>query len=189
VFHKKRASLLGLAVLAVLTLTGAAIFFWNPWDVLVRLPAPDLTNQSTTTPRFRDFGIEIPKIKVSASVTSDVDGNNEELYNESLKNGLAHYKGSALPGARGNIFIFGHSSNVNDSGPYAKIFSKLNDLSIGDTIKVTYKDKVYSYIVSEKRVVNDTDTSPLNLTTSEQLTLMTCWPVGTTDKRLIIIAK
>jgi len=60
-------------------------------------------------------------------------------------------------------------------------------------ILVWYNKKEYKYKVAETKVVATNDTAvldsinhPLNF---EQLTLMTCWPPGTTQKRLIIIAK
>jgi len=139
--------------------------------------------------KFKEFGVEISKINIKAPVTANVNGDNKLEYNKSLTSGLAHYKGTELPGDGGNIFVFGHSSSDTDGGPYAKIFRNLNDLNKGDKITVYYKNKKREYTVSEKKVVAADDLSPLNLTDDERLTLMTCWPIGTKEKRLIIIAK
>lgn len=178
------------------------VVFWV-WKPRINSRPPILTfnGQSQTTQqdqnkndhfdesKFKDFGIEISKIGVKAPVTAKVNGDNKGEYNSSLKNGLAHYKGTALPSERSNIFVFGHSSSDIESGPYSRIFTKLNDVIMGDKITVYYKGKKYEYTVFEKKIVAADDLSPLNLTKIEQLTLMTCWPVGTKDKRLIVIAK
>ncbi len=149
------------------------------------------SSQETTVANktFLDFGIEISKLGLKAPVTANVNGDNKVEYEKSLTKGLAHYKGTELPGAGGNVFVFGHSGSDSDGGPYAKIFRNLNDLKNGDKITVYYKNKKYDYTVTEKKVVAADDLSPLNLTDDERLTLMTCWPVGTKDKRLIVIAK
>ena len=139
--------------------------------------------------KFQEFGIEISKVGIKAPVTANVNGDNKPEYEKSLTNGLAHYKGTELPGDGGNIFVFGHSSSDTDGGKYAKIFRNLNDLDKGDKISAYYKGKKYEYTVTEKKVVAADDLSPLNLTDDERLTLMTCWPIGTKEKRLIVIAE
>lgn len=193
VIHKTYGAIaLGIAI--GLTVFGLILFFLKP-SVVGGLPTLDVGNNIPQTPNvsdkaeYTDFGIDISKIGVKAPITANVNGDNKTEYNNSLKNGLAHYKGTKLPGEGSNIFIFGHSSSDVDSGPYSKIFAKLNDVVVGDTITVYYKTKKYEYTVSEKKIVAADDLSPLNLTETEQLTLMTCWPMGTKDKRLIVIAK
>jgi len=143
---------------------------------------------SENDPSFRKFGLKIEKIQVLAPVIKDVDGNKESAYNKALESGVAHYKGTHLPGGGGNIFIFGHSSSNIGTGKYAKIFAHLGELEKGDLIIIIYNDKEFKYTVSEKKVVEESDTSVLKATKKEQLTLMTCWPVGTRDKRLVIKA-
>jgi LPXTG-site transpeptidase (sortase) family protein len=181
---------IALGIVLGLIFSGIVILLWKPWTTadfsnIIHSSNADQASQATET-KFKDFGVEIG---VNAPVTADVNGENKGEYNKSLVGGLAHYKGTELPGMGGNIFIFGHSSSDTDSGPYSKIFAKLNDLVIGDIISVYYKDNKYTYTVSGKKIIAADDLSPLNLTKIEQLTLMTCWPVGTKDKRLIVIAR
>ena len=59
--------------------------------------------------------ITIPKIKAQAPLILNVDPWNENIYKESLKKGVAHAKGTPLPGESGRSFIFAHSSG-NPSG-------------------------------------------------------------------------
>ena len=139
-------------------------------------------------PKIKEFGLKIDKLNILVPIIKDVDGANKTAYNEALKGGVAHFEGTALPGEKGNIFIFGHSSAEIKVGDYTKIFATLDDLTEGDEIIVYYKNDEHKYKVSEKKIVAATDLSVLNKTKTETLTLMTCWPVGTKDKRLIVRA-
>lgn len=97
--------------------------------------------------------------------------------------------GTAMPGEeKGNIFIYGHSS-AYDNPQYGKIFATLNNLQKGDAVEIYYQDKNYQYEVSGKKVVEEDDLSVLEKTGKEQVTLMTCWPIGTSEKRLVVIAE
>lgn len=139
-------------------------------------------------PRIKEFGLEIKKIKVLVPVVKDVNGKNKDEYNRLLQGGVAHYQGTALPGEGKNIFIFGHSSSDVVPGELGKIFAKINDLEKGDEIKIYFKDKEYFYEIEAKDIVEATDMSVLESGDREIITLMTCWPLGTRDKRLIVKA-
>lgn len=146
-------------------------------------------NSDPITVEIKQFGIKIDKLDVLAPVIKDVDGKDKTEYLNKLKEGVAHFKSTSLPGlGKGNIFIFGHSSSISGTGKYSKIFARLDELKEGDQIKIFYQDKEFTYKVTEKKIVEATDLSVLEQTKKEKLTLMTCWPVGTKDKRLIIIA-
>lgn len=146
------------------------------------------TPQSEDPGKITQFEISIPKIGVSAVVVPNVDGTKQTVYDEALKNGVAHFVGTALPSSGSNIFIFGHSSSIFGTGKYDKIFAKLNNLVAGDVVAIQFNGQSYNYKVVAKKIISPDDTSALSPTDSEQLTLMTCWPVGTSDKRLIVIA-
>lgn len=122
-------------------------------------------------------------------VAENVDGSKKTAYNRALEKGVAHYQGTSLPGKGSNIFIFGHSSTNFNQGPYATVFARLDELQNDDSVVVTYHGQPYKYTIFAKEVVEKTELSVLAPTPQEQLTLMTCWPVGTKDKRLIIKAK
>jgi LPXTG-site transpeptidase (sortase) family protein len=143
---------------------------------------------ATIDPRIKQFGLRIDKLGILAPIVQDVNGKDREEYNSALRDGVAHYDISSLPDEGGNIFIFGHSSSDVVPGENGRIFAKLNELDKGDKITVYFQEKDYKYIVSEDKIVEPTDTSVLDETEEETLTLMTCWPLGTKDKRLIIRA-
>lgn len=145
-------------------------------------PTPEIT------PDIRKFGIKIDKISILTPVIKNVDGLDKKKYFTALQEGAAHYKGTSLPGEKGNVFIFGHSSSSIGTGPYADIFAKLNKLEKNDLIIVFYEEKEYIYKVNSKKIIEKDDIGVLNPTTDKILTLMTCWPIGTNEKRLIIRA-
>lgn len=138
-----------------------------------------------------DFSIQIPKIGVNANVVKNVDPYNSAIYQKALTQGVAHAKGSGLPGFPGNVFIFAHSANSwYQANQFNAIFYLTEKLDIGDDITINYEKSEYQYKVTEKKIVKNTEVNYLtnNLNTNT-LTLMTCWPPGTTLSRLIIVAK
>lgn len=182
--HNKKFKWL-VAILAVVFLIFVVLWLVKPsWhDTLTFNKPSHIMNVEKA-----DFWLRIDKIKVKVPVNENVSGIDKNIYNQALKNGLAHYKGTSLPGGGSNIFIFGHSNNDRDTGPYKDVFARLNELEDNDQITIYYKGKYFKYRVVEKRVVGARETSVLNQTGEERLTLMTCWPVGTKDKRLVVTA-
>jgi LPXTG-site transpeptidase (sortase) family protein len=62
-------------------------------------------------------------------------------------------------------------------------------MSNGDEIFITYRGKFYKYKVFETKEVNPEEVGNYVESKDEQLTLMTCAPVGTNLRRLLIFAK
>ena len=147
------------------------------------------SNASQTT-NSNSYELSIEKIGVIAPITVGVDGNNKNDYLKALESGIAHMKNTALPGSIGNSVIFGHSSYyANKPGSYKNVFAKLNGLTIGDILKISKEGKVYNYKVIEKQIIGSKDLSVLNSSNqAQELTILTCWPVGTIDQRLAIKA-
>lgn len=141
-------------------------------------------------PPNKDFSIVIPKIDAIAPVFANVDPFNKNIFLPVLRNGVAHAKGSALPGSGGNIYIFAHSTDAfSNVGNYNAVFYLLGKLKNGDEIDIYYKDVLYKYSVDKVLVVSSNELKYLEkIKNSETLTLQTCYPPGTTLKRLIIIA-
>lgn len=111
---------------------------------------------------------------------------------EELRKGVVRYPGTARPGEAGNVFIFGHSSNYPwVKSIYNDVFALLDELQTGDEITVYYFQKKYTYIVTDRATVKPGDVKALEARdpTKKELTLMTCWPVGTTLERILIFAE
>ena len=142
-------------------------------------------------PVDEEFGIVIPKILANAKVIAEVNPWDARVYQGALTEGVAHAQGSALPGEIGNIFIFAHSgADLVEANRYNAVFYLLYKLAIDDEIYLFYKGEKYIYRVKEKNKVGAQDVSYLkDKGRDEKLTLMTCWPPGTTMKRLIVTAE
>lgn len=146
-------------------------------------------------PASTDFGIVIEKIDVNSPIVANVDSSNYPEYIRALAKGVAHAKGTAVPGTKGqtnnNVFLFAHSAiNPIEAKKYNSVFYLLRKLEIGDRIVTFYKGKRYDYIVSSKQVVEATDTKYItNISKDPILTLQTCDPPGSSLRRLIVTAK
>ena len=107
-----------------------------------------------------------------------------------LKGGVVHYPGTAQAGERGNVVITGHSSYFPwDPGRFKDVFALLHEIVIGDHIVVYHDQKAVNYKVYDTRIVTPDQVEVLTQGGEERLTLITCTPVGTNLKRLIVLAK
>jgi len=137
-----------------------------------------------------NFSIVIPKIKASSKIIINVNPNNKKEYDAALKQGVVHAAGSVFPGMKGTTFLFSHSTNAPwNITRYNAVFYLLSELEIGDKIIVYFQGKKYYYFVQEKRILNPSETEIFKQKEEEILVLQTCYPPGTTDKALVVIAK
>lgn len=133
--------------------------------------------------------IIINKINVQAPVNFTETRVNQWIFLQDLQSAVVHYPGTALPGQTGNVVIFGHSSGVPwEPGKYKFIFTLLDKLTYGDKIFVDYKGTRYTYQVYNTMIVMPNDMSVLNQSGTHMLSLITCTPVGTSQKRYIVQA-
>lgn len=142
-------------------------------------------------PPNKDFAIVIPKINAVSPIVKDVDPYNKDVFLKSLRKGVAHARGTVTPDKNGNVYLFAHSTdafyNVNS---YNAVFYLIGKLEKDDDVKIFYEDKEYLYKVTDKKVVSSDDLKYLTSKTEDKiLTLQTCYPPGTSLKRLIVIAK
>jgi len=132
----------------------------------------------------------IKKIGVSAPIVS-ISSRQNEILQEGLKNGVVFFPETAPPGEKGNCVIVGHSSNFPwRKGNYDAVFVLLDKLKKGDEIEIFWKGKKFKYIVFKKpQIIRSNQSEILNSSEKPILTLMTCWPIGTNYKRLIVRGK
>jgi len=142
-------------------------------------------------PVDENFGIVIPKINANAKVLPNVDAENSAIYQKALTQGVAHAKGTKLPGEEGNVFIFAHSGqDFLQANRYNAVFYLLSKLETGDEIFIFYQNKKFRYLVTDKKTASPDEAQYMGDTPGKKtLTLMTCWPGGTTWKRLIVEAE
>lgn len=135
------------------------------------------------------FSIEIPKIKLVSPIIKGVDATNEKEYRKALTMGIAQAKGSALPGNKGTIFLFGHSTDYPwNLTRYNTIFLRLDELKKNDLIILKKDGKEYKYLVTEKKVVWPNEVKYIKENIKDQLILQTCTPIGTAFQRLLVFA-
>ncbi|OGJ47872.1 hypothetical protein A2344_02720 [Candidatus Peregrinibacteria bacterium RIFOXYB12_FULL_41_12] len=138
------------------------------------------------------IGKNVPIVEVPASevIGSDWTNLNDKIL-EGLKDGVVRYPGTARPGEEGNVFITGHSSYyLWDEGQYKDVFALLSDVEVGDEVIIYYNQQKYVYTINEKKEVSPSEVDVLEQPVGEKrLTLMTCTPVGTNLKRLVLIGE
>jgi len=141
-------------------------------------------------PADTEFGVVIPKIAANVSIVPDVDAADEEAYLKALTRGVAHAEGSAYPGEDGHVYLFAHSTDYWwNVGQYNAVFYLLYKLETGDEIDLFYEGKRVVYKVIGQKVIDPSQVEYLTRQSDEEfLTLQTCWPPGTTLKRLLVFA-
>lgn len=140
-----------------------------------------------------DPRIIIPKINVDAPVVYGAAAD-VKSQNEAMKKGVAHFSipgANAVPGQVGNTVFAAHSSNdAFASGDYKFVFAQNEKLTKGDVIYVNYQSKRYTYKVTSLEVVMPNEVSKVQIeTTKPMLTLVSCVPLGTAEKRLLVFAE
>lgn len=155
---------------------------------------PSLTSEFVSA-----YRLEVPAIEVIApviynqeiaKVAQSEDWNAyEQNMLKDLENGLVHYPFTSFPGHPGTTVITGHSSYyANNTGKYKDIFDSLEQLAIGDIASVYYQGQKFDYVMNEQFIVNPTDTWVLDQDFSQhRLILISCWPVGTNEKRYVTV--
>lgn len=146
------------------------------------------------TPIDPEFSILIPKIGANSRVLSNINPASEAEFLPALQTGVAHARGTVFPGMPGNIYMFAHSTdNFWNVGRYNAVFYLLKDLSPGDEVVIFFEKRRYNYKVTLSQVIDASDVSSLTKSHdtpgTETLILQTCWPPGTTWKRLLVFAR
>jgi sortase A len=119
--------------------------------------------------------MEIPRLGLSAAVL-------QGTASRTLRLGVGHVQGTAIPGTPGNSVIAGHRDTF---------FRALKNIHDGDEIELKTAGTSTRYVVDWARVVAPEDISVLNSTSESALTLVTCYPfyfIGASPKRFVVRA-
>lgn len=143
------------------------------------LPALTIPNETVS---YADFDI-------SAPVHWDLNLEDTKGINTSLESGVVHIAGTAKPGEKGNVVIFGHSSNYPwAKGDYKTIFAPILKAQKGQMLKVAHNNVEYTYKLTDIKTVSPTNLAILNsIEGKSTVTLVTCTPLGTSKDRLALI--
>ena len=149
----------------------------------------------------RAWSITIPSLGIRAPVllpsmknwTSRAWDMLEEQMQIGLNHGAVAYPHSSGPGRKGNLIIAGHSSPPTESAKqseFGRLFERLPEIKVGEEISIVTAGSPVRYRVEEKMIVSPQETSILEQQYDESiLKLITCYPVGTTRDRMIVLAK
>ncbi|MHB8871740.1 MAG: sortase [Candidatus Doudnabacteria bacterium] len=136
--------------------------------------------------------LTIPTLGITVPIvwTSDVKN-----FDKDLQSGVIHYPGTAMPGEIGTSYISGHSSNYAwAKGDYNKIFANLANLKQYDSFSISVNDEtgkkiIFHYIVTGSSVYKADDQAQFASQGKSIVALSTCWPIGTSSKRLVVFAE
>ena len=141
-----------------------------------RTPQPGPSTAPNSAPAIAVDGligrIEIPRLLLSDVVVEGID-------RTSLRRGVGHIPGTALPGHPGNVGLAGHRDTF---------FRSLKDVKIDDEVQFSTLAGNFNYEVESVRVVDPDDVGVLAPFGHNVLTLVTCYPfyyVGPAPKRWI----
>lgn len=163
------------------------------------VPDNIIVDPTTTIAVSDEPRLIIPKlsIDVPAIYENTMGRTNKETYDlqmAAMSKGVAWFavpKANSRPGQIGNVVLSGHSSSEwFETGDYKFIFARLEQMTIDDTIYLNYEGIRYSYKITKKEVVLPSNVAALQYdTVKPMLTLITCVPLGTADKRLLVTAE
>lgn len=156
-------------------------------------PQNIIVDPSETVKVGPEARLVIPKINIDTPVFYDIP-TDKASQDKAMENGVAHFPipgANSHPGEIGNTVLSGHSSNdVFAPGDYKFIFMQLDKLEVGDTIYANYEGTRYTYVITGKKEVFPNEVSTLIYPTDKpEMTLITCTPLGTALKRLLVTAE
>lgn len=140
----------------------------TPEPTAVYDPYPELGDKVGT--------ITLPSLGVSWPIYEGTDA-------ERLSLGVGHYIGSVLPGVVDNSILSGHRDTV---------FTRLGELVVGDQILVETAAGIFTYEMTDSRIVDRSDQTVIQPSDEAKLTLTTCYPfkaIGATTQAYILSAK
>lgn len=154
------------------------------------VPAPPPPTPSEPAIATRDAGnwIRIPALSLAAPLAAPASMESEEVL-RALQVGVVRYANGVEPGQPGVLAIAGHSTGEPWKGRYRFTFLNARKLQPGDEILVDHAGFRYTYRVSGSRIVDPRATPVLESAAERpQLALITCWPLWTQARRLVVDA-
>lgn len=159
------------------------ILVW--WRALRGVPGLPEQVEVLTSPLPHQSIIELPGLEqVLPLVYSDTL--EEEKIQEYLTQGAVVLPLGTAFGEKGNVVVTAHSSGTQAFGPYRFAFAKLADLEAGQEYSIQTPTATYTYKVYGKEVVWPHEVDKLPNDDRSTVTLVTCWPLWTNFKRLLV---
>lgn len=137
------------------------------------------------------IGLDVPII-VSENMSQEdfIKGN----FDDQLDQWIVKYPTTPAPWQEGNTLLFGHTSyEVWKDNPYGTIFKDLPKLKDSTLIQVLREWDLYEYKVVDLFIVLPKQVPAQYMTYQNAggsyITLMWCYPLGTDNKRIMVVAK
>lgn len=124
--------------------------------------------------------VEIPKISVYLPI---YHGTSSEV----LEKGVGHVQSTSVPigGESTHSVLTGHTGL-----PSAELFTRLDELVVGDIFYIHVLDDVLTYKIYETKVILPDKIDELQITSGhDYVTLVTCTPYGVNSHRLLVKAE
>ncbi|RXZ77826.1 class D sortase [Paenibacillaceae bacterium] len=119
--------------------------------------------------------LEIPKLNEKLPILEGTD-------DETLAQGVGHFKSTAFPLDNEQILLSGHRDTV---------FRKFGQLELGDLFVVNMPYGSFEYVIKATEIVDKEDTTVIRKMGEEVLTISTCYPfryLGNAPERYIFYA-
>ena len=156
----------------------------------LQLIVPRINFSTIGNSQHREYGIVIPELGLNEPVIFNTDATDQKAYDAALAKGIAHAAGTSIPDMGGIGYYFAHSSNPSFRKQYNAVFYLLGKLKGGEDIYIWHEGEKYQYRVSATQITTADDVSFLqNEYATESIVLQTCWPPGTTSKRLLVFGE
>lgn len=115
-------------------------------------------------------------------------------FDKELEEWIVKYPTTPAPWEEGNTLLFGHTSYVVwKTNPYGTIFKDLPKLKDSTLIQILRQGKLFEYKVIDLFIVNPKQVAAQYMTYQNAggsyVTLMWCYPLGTDNKRIMVVAK
>lgn len=167
-------------------------------SALILNPSPSPISEAAPTPKVEndepqsniaENTLTYDLLGISAPIIWNINYDNSNL-DKQLLDGIVHLASSAKPDQKGIVIISGHSSNYFwQAGSYNSVFAKLPKAKANDIINIRYNKHTYTYTVRKVYETKPDNVALLKSASENQsIRLITCTPVGTSLRRLIVDA-
>jgi LPXTG-site transpeptidase (sortase) family protein len=179
----------------------------NNFDMVEKTTSPSLEQDLKSNMKVYDFDFNllppmdrliVSKINLDVPLIDSKYKNENDFtqwnFDEELENGVVKYPTTPQPGFEWNTLLFGHTSQEwREKNPYGTVFSRMAELDQWDEVKLIRKWKLYEYKIVEKIIVVpsnvDKQFQKYQSLWEDYVTLMGCYPLWRTDKRMMVTAK
>ncbi|MFH1366499.1 MAG: sortase [Patescibacteria group bacterium] len=202
--RKNNKTLLIPAIILVIGLIFFGLLIYFGWPIVqeryfsetktVEVPNTNVVVEPKISPATLKK-ILIPGIGTDADIIlapADLSGSKNDWVESQLDYGIVQYPNGIEDLKKQNLVFFGHSSSIHPNAKYALVWVKLDKLKIGDEIVlINDKEERINYKVTEEpKTIRADETEIVKVDKGEGLiTLVTCWPPGTTQKRMIVVGQ